>query len=103
MRFIQMVICRANPLQDNLRHGKKSCAQNAVCHGEIKSPEAVKSGIAVKLSFTWEGKLGTLQLLIPFKDSACTPARNMEATVTPSKLYQNPNLIYYQRFKAALS
>lgn len=55
--FIQMAICRADPLQNDLWHGKKSCAQKTICHGKIKSPEAVKSGIAVKLSFTWEGKL----------------------------------------------
>lgn len=69
-RFIQMAFCRADPLQDNLRHVKESYAQKTVCHGKIKSPEAVKSGIAVKITFIWERRLGTLQLLIIFKDNA---------------------------------
>lgn len=82
---------------------KRSCAQKTVCHGKIKSPEAVKSGIAVKITFTWEGRLGTLQLPILFKDNAHTTARNTEATMAPANLHQNLNLNYYQRLKATLS
>lgn len=102
-RFIQMAICRADSLQDNLWHEKKSCAQKTFCQGKIKSPEAVKSGIAVKITFTWEGRQGALQLLILFRDNACTTARSTEATITPANIHQNLNLKYYQRLKIALS
>lgn len=95
--FAEQVLCK-------ITYGmKKSWAQKTVCHSKIKSPEAVKSGIAVKITFTWEGRLGTLQLLILFKDNACTTARNTEPTITPANLHQNPNLKCYQRLKAALS
>lgn len=49
---------------------KRSYAQKTVCHVKIKSSEAVKSGIAVKITFAWEGRLGTPQLPILFKDNA---------------------------------
>ena len=37
---------------------------------EIKSSQAVKSGTAVKIAFTWGWRLRTPRLPVPFKDNA---------------------------------